>query len=151
MSVKDLEGISAYSDDPTIQTMMESQKTMRELIKLRVRQLETEKRLTTLEGKVENGSIITSEQEHLLNQKRDKFVSLKSQNGMDSKRAFGWFYKAVKGRFHLGVRRGMEQEKFPYACEWIDDLIAKEEAKRSHPVRNSMVSNIYTTRINAVA
>lgn len=50
-----------YADDPTIQTMlesqkamMESQKTMKELVKLRVRQIETEKDVKQLQDNQEN-------------------------------------------------------------------------------------------------
>ena len=144
----DFQDVGKYADDPTIQTMLESQKammasqkTMKELVKLRVRQIETEedvkqlkvdqKKVSDKQGNYEMQLPLTSDQEHILNRKKDELVILQSQNGMNLKQAYGRFYNNIRNRFHIGFFRGMEREKFPLAVEYVDDLIAAEKAKQA--------------------
>lgn len=129
MDTKDFSEAGEYLDDPTVITMMESQRTMQEMIKLRVQQLKTEKRVDVLEDEVGNKLSVTDEQEHKLNTMRDKLVRLKCENGWESRKAFGWFYKTVKDRFHIGVFRGLAREKFPFVMDWIDQQIKDEQDK----------------------
>ena len=129
MDTKDFTEVGEYLDDPTVVTMMESQRTMQELIKLRVEQLKTEKRVDALEDEVGNKLSVTDEQEHKLNMMRDELVRLKCENGLESKKAFGWFYKTVKDRFHIGIFRGLSREKFPLVTDWIQQQITNERAK----------------------
>lgn len=138
LDTSDLSEIAPYMNDPTVKTMLESQKTMRELVKLRIGQIETNKKVAQLESSVEytqrlvgDQLPITSEEEHVLNQKRDKLIELMTTNGMNKKQAYPWFYNRIKSRFHIGIYRGMERTKFPLAIDWIDNLIAKEQAKLS--------------------
>ncbi|MBC8232248.1 hypothetical protein H8E77_22105 [bacterium] len=139
LDTKDFSDVGEYLDDPTVVTMMESQRTMQELIKLRVQQLKTEKRVDALEAErarttgfldeVGNKLSVTDEQEHRLNMMRDELVHLKCENGWESKKAFGWFYNTVKDRFHIGVFRGLSREKFPLVTDWIEKQIVNERAK----------------------
>jgi len=115
--------------DPMIQGAMERMKNTQDLILLRAKQLDTDKRISALETTVETSLPITAEQEHILNQKRDELVNLMVTNGQNSKQAFAWFYNNFKRRFRVGVYRGIEREKAPLAIDWIDGLIGKEKAK----------------------
>lgn len=130
LDASDLSQVAPYLDDPTVKTMLESQRTMRELVKLRINQLKTDERVTQLETQTNQMRPVTSEQEHILNQKKDELVGLKSVNGMSRKRAYAWFYSTIKSRFRIGLYSGMSREKFPLAVEWIDSLIAKEKARQ---------------------
>jgi len=129
MDTKDFSDVGEYLDDPTVITMMESQRTMQELIKLRVQQLKTEKRVDALEDDVENRLPVTAEQEHQLNTRRDELVQLKVQNGWDSRKAFGWFYNTVKTRFRIGIFHGLERAKYPHVISWVSAQIENERAK----------------------
>lgn len=122
----DLLEVGEFADEPTIQSIMESQRNIQRILKLQVQQLKTEKRLDKLEA---SALTVTDEQEHILHQKKDELVELKSMNGMNRKRAYAWFYNTIKSRFRISLYSGMEREKFPLAIEWIDGLIAKEQAK----------------------
>ena len=126
MIATDLLEIGEYADDPAIQSIMESQKNMQRILKLQVQQLRTEERIDKLES---NALTITDEQEHILNLKKDELIGLMTMNGKNSKRAYAWFYNTIKSRFRIGLYSGMNRDKFPFALEWLEGLISKEQGK----------------------
>lgn len=126
MIATDLLEVGEFADEPTIQSIMESQRNIQRILKLQVQQLKTEKRIDELEAST---LTITDEQEHTFHQRKEKLLSLMTMNGKNSRQAYSWFWRTLKSRFRIGILHGMSREKFPFAIEWLDGLIAKEQAK----------------------
>ena len=129
MDTADFQEVGQYMDDPMVQRMLESQKHAKEIIQLRIRQLDTQSRVKTLEEKFEAELSITSQQEEAINKRKDEFIALQVQNGRDKNRAYQQFWRTIKDRYHFGVFTGLERSKFPLVVEWLDDLIDGEREK----------------------
>ncbi len=127
-----LQDIGDDIDDPIINTTLQSIQNSHGIIKLRQRQLVTEKRVNALESnqsKVDEQLPITDEQEHQLNKKRDELIALKVQNGDNRQNAYRKFYNNIKNRFRIGVYKGMKKTTFPLAMDWINNCIESEKVK----------------------
>lgn len=136
MDAADFQEVAKYAEDPLMQSMMEGQRRMKEIMQLRAQQLETQERVQALESTsakieatLEEKVSITPQQEHLLNLRKEELISLQVRNGKDKNRAYQHFWRTVKDRFSFGVWIGLERSKFPLVMEYLDKLIVQEQEK----------------------
>lgn len=129
MDAADLQEVGPHIDDPMIRDILERQKQMKDIIQLRIRQIETQERVKTLEEKFEAELSITPQQEETINKRKDELIALQVQNGKDKNRAYQQFWRTIKDRFHFGVFTGLERSKFLLVVKWLDGLIEQEREK----------------------
>jgi len=129
LDTADLQEVGQYMDDPMIQNILERQKQMKDIIQLRVQQLETQRRISVVETTLEEKVSITPKQEETILKRRDELIAFQVQNGKDKRKAYAIFTRNIKERFHFGLFCGLERSKFEAAIEWIDMLIEQERQK----------------------
>jgi len=136
MDADDFQEIGQYMDDPMIQNILERRKQMKDIIQLRMQQLEiqrhlaeTQQRIGVVETTLEEKVSVTPKQEEILLKRRDELISFQVQNGRDRRKAYVVFTRNIKERFHFGLFCGLERSKFDAVINWIDGLIEQERQK----------------------
>lgn len=129
LDAADFQEVAKYAEDPIMQSMMEGQRRMKEIMQLRAQQLETQERVKAIETTLEEKVSITPKQEETILKRRDELISLQVQNGKDRRKAYAIFTRNIKERFRFGMFCGLERSKFNAVLDWTDNLITQEREK----------------------